>query len=369
MFENKTSNALLEQAIENAPSGIDTRQGSIFFDSQSAIAMLMARFYSDLDLILTLTQVDTTTGEYLDIKASEYGLTRHAATPAKYNVSFTGTTPDIGERFFTDGQYFVLGKTDSNTLYLEAEVAGTLNNAVASGTPAIPVNNIQGLESATFGSIFENGTDEEDDDGLRQRLQEKIGGPAENGNKQHYKTWCESFDGVGKARITPLWNGPNTVKATLISPLGLPVSSELTADVQDYVDPADNGYTTTVDGTTYVVGDGLGEGVANLGAHFTAASALSLSINVAFTAVVTSGSTALDVKTDFEAAFTAYLKNLVLTTESASDVVVRPSNVGAIIIGLDSVQDYSGLTLNGGTSNIAPGGNYVPVIGTVTVNT
>lgn len=369
MFESKTYEAIMEEVMSSAPEGIDTRQGSIFYDSISGVAMEIAKLYTDLDLVFTLTQVDTTTGEYLDIKASEYGITRHAATPAKYNVSFTGATPSTGERFFTDGEYFVLGKTDSNIYYLEAETAGTVNNGIANGTTAIPVNNISGLESSTFGTILEYGTDTEDDDSLRRRVQEKIGGPAENGNKQHYKSWCEDFDGIGKARIFPLWNGPNTVKAILINSSGLTVSSELVAEIQEYVDPATHGCTATVDGVTYVVGDGLGEGVANLGAHFTAASATAMSINVAFTATLTSGSTVTDAKTQFETAFAAYLKNLVLTTENPSDVVVRPSQVGAIVIGLDAVQDYSDLTLNGGTSNIAPGDNFIPVIGTVTIST
>lgn len=368
MFESKTFEALMEDVLENAPEGIDTRQGSIFYDAVSGIALKIAELYTDLDLVFTLTQVDTTGGEYLDTKASEYGLTRHAATPAQYYVTFTGTTPDVGERFFTDGSYFVLGKTDGDVLYLEAETAGTAMNSIDSGTPAVPVNNISGLESAAFGVIMQYGTDTEDDDSLRQRVREKIGGPAENGNKQHYKTWCESFDGVGKARIFPLWNGANTVKAVLINPLGLPCSDELVADVQNYVDPANNGYTATVDGVTYTVGDGLGEGVANLGAHFTAASALPLTVSVSFTAELASGYTLADAKAEFETAMTAYLKNMVLTAENPLDVVVRVSGIGAIIAGLDAVLDYSDLTLNGGTANIAPGDNYVPVLGEVTVN-
>ena len=368
MFEDKTYEALLQEVLDNAPDGIDTRQGSIFYDAVSGVIIKIAELYMDLDLVFTLTQVDTTSGEYLDVKASEYGLTRHAATNAKYNVTFEGTTPESGERFFTGGQYFVLGKTDSDVLYLEAETAGTVNNGIISGTPAVPVNNIQGLESASFGEILEYGTDTEDDDSLRQRVREKIGGPAENGNKQHYKTWCESYDGVGKARIFPLWNGANTVKAVLINPLGLPCSNELVADVQNYVDPAENGYTVTIDGVTYAVGDGLGEGVANLGAHFTAVSALPAVISVSFTAELASGYTLADAKAEFETAMTAYLKNMVLTTEEPADVVVRVSSVGALITAMKSVLDYSSLTLNGGTENIAPGDNYVPVIGEVVVN-
>lgn len=368
MFESKTYETLMEEVLAGAPEDIDTRQGSIFYDAISPVVMKIAELYTDLDLVFTLTQVDTTGGEYLDTKASEYGLTRHAATPAKYYVTFTGTSPDVGERFFTSGSYFVLGETDSDVLYLEAETTGSAMNNIDSGTAAVPVNNIEGLTSATFGAVMQYGTDTESDDSLRRRLQEKIGGPAENGNCQHYKTWCESYDGVGKARIFPLWNGANTVKAVLINPLGLPCSPELVAAVQAYIDPAENGYAATVDGVTYVVGDGLGEGVANLGAHFTAVSALPAVISVSFTAELASGYTLADAKTEFETAMTAYLKNMVLTTEEPTDVVVRVSSVGALITAMKSVLDYSSLTLNGDTGNIAPGDNSVPVLGEVTVN-
>lgn len=358
----------MEEVLAGAPEDIDTRQGSIFYDAVSGIALKIAELYTDLDLVFTLTQVDTTGGEYLDTKASEYGITRHAATPAKYYVTFTGTSPDVGERFFTNGNYFVLGKTDGDVLYLEAETAGSAMNNIDSGTAAVPVNNIEGLTSATFGTIMQYGTDTEDDESLRQRVREKIGGPAENGNKQHYKTWCEDFDGVQKARIFPLWAGPNTVKAVLINSLGLPCSSETVAAVQTYIDPITKGSTVTVDGTTYTVGDGLGGGVANLGAHFLAVSAAATTINVEFTAELASGYTIADARSAFETAMTTYLKNLVLTAESPSDVVIYPNQVGAIIIGLNAVKDYSSLTLNGDTEEIEPGNDSVPVLGEVTVN-
>lgn len=114
----------MEEVLENAPEGIDTRQGSIFYDAVSGIALKIAELYTDLDLVFTLTQVDTTGGEYLDTKASEYGLTRHAATPAQYYFAFTGTTPDVGERFFTDGEYFVLKKRTAMCCILRLKQQG-----------------------------------------------------------------------------------------------------------------------------------------------------------------------------------------------------------------------------------------------------
>ena len=367
MFEAYTYEQLLEDVLAAAPSGIDTRQGSIFRDSVSGILMKIAKLYTDLDLVFELTQLDTAAGEYLDIKSSEYGITRHYATGAKYNVTFTGVTPDTGERFFTNGQYFTL-KEDDNVLYLEAETAGISGNYIQNGTPAVPVNNIQGLTSATFGTILEYGADDETDDALRMRLREKIAMPTENGNKQHYKTWCESFDGIGRARIFPLWNGPNTVKAVLINPIGLPCSDNLVEQLQEYIDPATKGYTATVGGKTYVVGDGLGEGVANLGAHFTAAAAGETVISVSFSAELVTGQTVDTATEEMTEALTKYLKDLVLTTEESADVVIRLSAIGALIAGLESVIDYSDLEINGGTDNITPGDDNVPIAGEVTIS-
>lgn len=369
MFEAMTYEKLLEDVLNNAPEGIDTRQGSIFFDAVSGILIKVAKLYTDLDLVFTLTRISTATGEALDVRAGEYGVTRLAATRAKYNVTFEGVTPMLGERFFTDGQYFTLGEDEAaGVLYLEAEIAGISGNNVYSGTNAVPVNNIEGLTSATFGTLYESGTDDESDDSLRKRVQEKIAGPAENGNKQHYKSWCESIDGIGQARIFPLWNGPNTVKAVLIDGTGAPCSAAKVTEVQNFIDPATKGYTATVDGRTYVVGDGLGEGVANLGAHFTAAAALPLTVNVSFHGELASGYTADAAQQEAHTAITDYFHRLVLETEEASDIVVRISSIGAILTTLRSLLDYSDLKLNGSTDNITPGEDYVPVVGEVRIS-
>lgn len=368
MFEAYTYEVLLEDVLNNAPDNIDTRQGSIFYDAVAAIVMKVAKLYTDLDLVFDLVMIDTATGEYLDLKAAEYGLTRQSAAAACYYVTFEGTTPDVGERFYTDGLYFVLCEDDNGVLYLECETAGIAGNNVYSGTAAIPVNNITGLTAATFGEIYSYGTDEETDDSLRTRVQEKIEGPAENGNKQHYKTWCESVDGVGRARIFPLWNGPNTVKGVLISSLGLPCSNSIVEAVQEYIDPATKGYTTEVDGITYVVGDGLGEGVANLGAHFTAVAAQACNIKVEFGAEISASATQDSVQAEAEAALTEYFKELALETGDDDEIVVRLSAVGAILSGLSSLLDYSDLTINGGTENIAVREDGVPVLEEVAVN-
>lgn len=366
MFEDYTYERLLEDVLTNAPPDIDTRQGSIFYDAVSGIMLKIAKLYTDLDLIMELTSIATATGEALDARAGEYGITRLAATRAKYKVTFKGITPKIGERFYTDGKYFALKNTEDN-LYLEAEIAGIGGNDIYQETPAIPVNTINGLISATFGAIYENGSDEENDESLRTRVQEKIAGPAENGNKQHYKTWCESRDGVGRARIFPLWNGENTVKAVLIDSTGKPCSAEKVAEVQNYIDPATKGYTATVEGKTYIVGDGEGEGVANLGAHFTAVGATPLSITITFKAELATGATKEAAEQEAEEAIEKYLTELVLKTAQSTDIVVRVSAIGAILTNLQTILDYTDLTINEASANIKPGEDDVPVVGEVKI--
>lgn len=373
MFENYTYDSIRSDALAQFPDGIDTRKGSIAYDAISGICIQIAKLYFDLDLVFTLTQVDSATGDYLDLKASEYGLTRQAATCAQYYVTFEGTTPDIGERFYTDGLYFVLCEDDDGVLYLKAETAGTGGNNVYSGTAAVPCNNIEGLTAATFGEIYSYGTDDETDDSLRSRMQEKITGPAQNGNKAHYnkahyKTWCESVTGVGTAIIYPLWNGPNTVKAVLITALGLPCSDSVVEAVQEYVDPATQGYTATVNGREFVVGDGVGEGAANLGAHFTASAPEEMEISIAFSAEIASGYDEDDVAEEAETAIAEYLAELALATSNESETTVRVAAIGSVLSGLDSLLDYSDLTLNGETSNITVAADYLAVCGEVSVS-
>lgn len=368
MFEDRTYENLLEEVLDEAPEDIDTRQGSIFFDAVAAITIKIAKLYSDLNLVVDMTTVASATGTALDVKAGEYGVERNEATPARYYVDFEGTMPNEGERFFTDELFFTLYHDKVNDIhYLEAEDAGTIGNTVLQGTMALPVGNISGLDSATFGLIYEYGADIEDDESLRSRVQNKISGPAENGNKEHYKLWCEEVDGVGRARIYPLWNGPNTVKAVLVDMNGKPCSQTKVTEVQNHVDPATKGYTATVDGKTYVVGDGLGEGAANIGAHFTATAAEVLPIDVSFFAELGKNYSKDAATAEVREKVGEYIQNICIAATDTQGTIVRRTTIGAILSDLPCIVDYEDLLLNGEEANIRPKDDEAPVLGEVTI--
>lgn len=372
MFEEFTEEYFLTQAKAFGEElGVDTRTGSVYMDMAAGHCLRAAFFFANMSELFNMFALDTCYADVLDDKAAEWGLTRHPATPAVFNAVFEGETPEVGARFFAEDTeyYFIVIEVEDNVLRLQAEQEGSQCNTLSAGTEITPVDDMDDLEAAYLGEIYLLGTDEETDDALRTRLREKIAGPAENGNRQHYKTWCEEIDGVGRARIIPLFAGENTVRAILYSPDGLPCSSDVVAAVQQYIDPITQNYEfTDSGGHTYICGDGFGDGVANLGAHFLATAAEAVDITVSFTVTLAGGASAAECKTAAEEAITGYFKTLAMETGEDEDIIVRISTIGAMISDLTQVLDYSDLELNGGSSNITVAREDVPVLEEVIVS-
>lgn len=339
--------------MSRAPDGIDLRQGSIFYDAVAGIAFKIAKYYADLEQVFEMVFLVTATGDYLTLKAEEYAVYRQAAATAKYRIKYDGELPELGTRFFCSGQYFVLAQDDALGIYIEAEKAGTEANDIPVGTSVVPTDTQRSLTACSIVEELEPGADDEDDDSLRKRVQEKIAGPAENGNQQHYKTWCESISGVGRARIVPLWAGENTVKGILIDTEGGPASEAVVQRVQEYIDPG---------------GTGLGEGQANIGAHFTATSATAKRVNISFSVTLAKGGDLASVRSAAQTALKAQIKSINLTTDDSETPTLRISTVGNTIYSLLGVLDYANLRFNGQTANVEAGKEEVFVLGEVTVS-
>ncbi len=69
-------------------------RGSIFMMQFPESLLKSQKYYTDLELIFSLSQVETASGEYLDSKASEYGITRHGAEKARYTAAIMGTVTE-----------------------------------------------------------------------------------------------------------------------------------------------------------------------------------------------------------------------------------------------------------------------------------
>ncbi len=340
VFEDRTFENILQEMLDTVPDDVDKREGSIIYDALAPAAAKMAQEYIDLNSVLLLGFAETSNGEWLDKRVGEKDITRNPAVKAIREATFNIPVPE-GARFFVDDLYFVVVENQR----VECETAGEAGNNVITGSTLIPVDNINGLTTSTIGNIVVPGAAEETDEELFERYQESLQPPAENGNRAQYKKWATDVEGVGDAKVFPLWNGPNTVKVVIIDSTKGPASSGLVEMVQDYIDP----------GIT-----GLGDGVAPIGAFCTVESAAGKAINISVTLVLKTGRTIENATAEITPALDAYYQELAF-----EDNVVRIAQIGNILLLADSVLDYSDLLMNEGTANIELQETEVPVRGTV----
>lgn len=355
MFEEYTEEYFVEHARKMGKElGVDTRQGSIYMDAAMGHCMRAAKFYSDLRMTFNMLFLDTCTGEILDAKAAERQVYRKEATPSYYEVSFEGISAAdmIGDRFLVRDYYFTLISQDDMYL-LRSEVKGSVTNFLVPGLPLIPVRNRPGLNSATLGNLYMDGTDEESDDSLKERYRMSIVRPVENGNQQQYKSWCEGYEGVGRAIIFPLAYGANTVKALIISSDGGTPPEALINKIQEDIDPGS---------------EGLGEGMAFIGCKFYAVAAAAVEINISMNAELLEGYVIGNVADEIKEELRLYFKDIALNTADNENMIIRYVKVVSILTDIKGIRDFSELLINGISGNITIGDDNVGVMGEVDIH-
>lgn len=351
-LEDITEEFLMEECMEmGLDLGVDTSQGSIYMDAAAGHILRTAKFFNDLRQVQEIISLNTCTGEVLDERLMERGMSRNPpqATSAQYKVIFVGATPEIGDRMMCDGHFFVLSKEEEDYIITSEETGSDLNH-LENGLPAIPELDVDNLISATLGELVTAALDPEDDESARERLIRKISGPAENGNKTQVKAWCEEVEGVGRARIIPLWDGENTVLGIIVAADGGVPTSQLVEEVQEHLDPGALGF---------------GEGVATIGQHFTAKAAQAVTIQITVDVEKQSDASYTSIKENFVSGLQQYFADLALGTEDKA--TVRYTSIGARLAQIPGVVDYDNLEINSDTQNITCTIYQVPVLGEVTI--
>lgn len=355
MFEQFTEDYFMEQAREMGDAlGVDTREGSIYMDAAAGHCLRAAKFYEDLRSVFDLLFADSCTGDVLDEWAAQKQVYRKAATSSYYIPVLDGVAPAdlVGERFMVGGYYFVVVQ-EGEYFYLQSEITGTKTNYLLKGERLIPVRNTIGLKSAVLGDMYAAGTDRESDEDLRERWREALSKPAENWNKQQYKTSCESYDGVGRAIITPLAYGPCTVKALIISSEGTAPPDSLIEQIQEEMDPDS---------------EGVGQGKVILGCKFFAVAAGQENINISFDAVIASGYSLESIIETVRKDLIRYMKDIALTTPDEENMAAQYMKVIGILANTSGIKDLVNLTLNGSSENVSISLDNVPVLGDLIIN-
>ncbi len=333
MFEDMTYENILNDMLSRVPSDVDKREGSIIYDALAPCAYKLAEVYFTLNNFIDLFFIDTTVSEYLDRKASDYGITRKSATKAIRKIETTGSV-DIGTRWGLEETTYIITEKISGTEYkAECEQYGEIGNIYTGELDNI--DNINGV-TATLTDIIISGEDEETDDNFRERIYNSLQKPATSGNAYHYEQWALEVPGVGDAKVFPLWNGPGTVKVLVVDS-NKEIDETLEQIVYEHI-----------------------ESVRPIGATVTVDSPNEKIINVAANIELDGSKTLNEVITAFSNTFTEYLKSTVFKTYTVSY-----AKIGSILLATDGVEDYSNLLINEGVSNIIIGNDEMAIAGTV----
>lgn len=341
---SRTHKELLEEMIGLSPDDIDTRTGSFTYDMAMVFAVKLAEFYAvNVNQILDSVFLSTATGKFLDERAANVGISRIISTKCRRSAKFVGYEPDVGSRF-QGGDYFWQVIEPS---IIECETLGSGPNKVSTGTHLIPINAIAELKSATMGDILVIGRDQETDDELRERATKATIQPSGDGNVQQLTDWCKSVAGVGKAVVLPCWNGINTAKGIITTVENKPANPELVNKVQEYMDPGKKG---------------LGEGKAPIGCVFTVESAQTFNITVRAQVKKLSSVTEEQIKLNFKKELEEFLNSQVFKITSLSI-----NRIGAMLLNIEGVEDYTTITLNGSSQSLTIPANQIPTITEVVV--
>ena len=362
MFKHKTFENILGEMLSNVNaqnSELDTRTGSIIYTALAPIALELETAYHEMDMILDETFLETASKEYLIMHGNQMGLELEAATSGHFMGEFD-VVVEIGSRFNLDKfNYTVIqhltDPTESNGYYtyeLVCETPGSEPNDYLGDLT--PITYVENLTHAKLTEVLIYGEDEEETEAFRYRLLTHAKNAAIDGNVYQYDEWLNQYDGIGKYKVFPCWNGVNTVKLLILNPENRSASAELIQDVQNYFDPPEDTINDDVTDGEYPQGRGMGNGQAPIGAIVTVRTATEVPVVCrAFVQLKEGYNEISGVKEAIE----DYLKSIVFTKQTISYLAIAAAmySVECVseIIGLE-VYVNNKLVSNGQSVELAP---------------
>lgn len=338
MYESITANELLARMLSRVPNGIDKREGSIIYDALMPAAIELKKLYLELDVVMNETFADTATRQYLIKRAAERGLIPYPATAAIVKAEFNQDVP-IGSRFNLDNlNYTVTRKIDDFSFEMVCETLGTIANDKYG--ILIPIDYIEGLQTAELTEILVLGEDEEDTEAFRQRYFDSFTSQSFGGNIADYRKKVGEISGVGGVKVytAAQWNGGGTVKCVITdSEYGVP-SEELVEHVQTVIDP--------------IINSGDGVGIAPIGHFVTIKAANAQTINIGLTLDYEEGESWNTMRAEIENAIDVYFHELNVQWATLKSIIVRVAQIESRVLQIEGIIDVRGVTLNGSGHNI-----------------
>ena len=395
MYESVTYRGILERMLARVSDKLDKREGSVIFDTHSPTALELQYLYIELERVINEAYGDTASREFLILRCKERGITPYEATKAVLRGEFTPDNIDVAGQRFNIGStnYVVLEKIPGGGYRVQCESPGIVGNQQL-GT-MIPIDYIDGLETAELTEILIPGEDEEETEALRTRYFDSFNEKAFGGNLRDYLEKTNSIAGVGGTKVTRVWNSGirpadmiptdavkrwyetlkptlsgepaewleavfsaaeqkklttgGTVLLTIINSDHDPASETLIRAVQEVIDPEENA--------------GEGCGAAPIGHVVSVASAVAHSVTVKTDVTFEAGYGWNNLQSSINAAISDYLLELRRSWADSPYLIVRVSQIETRILGIKGVVDIRDTQINGSEDNLILGEYEIPVFG------
>lgn len=390
-----TYNEILERMLSRVSDKFDKREGSVIFDTHSPTALELEILYVELNTLIAEAYGDSASREFLIRRCKERGITPYEATYAVLKGEFTPANIDVaGQRFNIGSMNFIVTEKIADGEYqVKCETPGIVGNQQM-GT-MIPIDYIEGLETAELTEILIPGEDEEETEDLRERYFNSFGDTAFGGNMRDYLEKTNAIPGVGATKVTRVWNGDiapadmipteaviewyesvietvnpdvkfwlssvyhagkskklttgGTVKLTILdSEFGVPTDT-LIQTVQETIDPEVNA--------------GEGYGLAPIGHVVTVEKAEAVSVAVTTNITFDVGFGWTNLQNSIDEAISTYLEELRRGWGDAPYLIVRVSQIETRILAIKGVVDIQDTQLNDAAENLTLNKFQVPVYG------
>ncbi len=400
MYEEQTYETILSRMLNHVSDKLDKRPSSLIYDTHSATAIELQTLYIELEYLIKNSYGDTAAREFLILLAKDRGLTPEPATKAILQGEFTPANIDVTGKRFNIGEinYVVTEQIESGTYKVQCEIVGIVGNQYLGDM--IPMEYIDGLQTARLTSLLIPGEDEEDTEVFRQRYFASFQEQSFGGNRADYMTKVRSMDGVGSCKVKRVWNSdihpadmipdaevqnwyeavistvPAKVKLWLEAVYAAAKDKKLTVGgtVQIVITDSDDygeASTTLIQSVQQMIdpeeNTGEGYGLAPIGHVVKVISAIPVTIQISTTVTFEDGHNWSNTRTAIEEAVDSYFLELRKAWADTTQTIVRVSQIENRILGVAGVVDIADTSLNGTVANLMLGDNEIPKLGGVSV--
>lgn len=352
--DGNSYNEILNRALSNPIlENYDRREGSVIYNALAPMCLELANLYLAMDIMDMQSFLITATGDNLDKRVSDHGITRIQATQARRKGRFQRTEQSqddegnptteyidmdipVGSRFSVPSDstltYQYTGMEDGFYI-LECEQAGSKGNSYV-GT-ILPLQYISDLAVAEIidDVPYQPGRDEETDDELRARALTIINYDAFGGNIQDYINWVTAIDGVGTAKVYPAWKENGSVLLSVVDSDYEPISTEFQKQIKEQIDPEES--------------TGQGVGTAPIGHYVTITTPEKSNISISCNVVLESGYEVGNVKDAIAEKIQEYFDSERRRfSQDVPSLAIYRARVIAAILEVEQVVNVTDLMLN-----------------------